>query len=233
MTLKIEQSAHPHPQRSGYWTWSVWLGGVEQELDKVSSVRYQLHSTFRNPTRESADRSSKFAIKSAGWGEFTIYAVVKFVDGRELPMQHWLRLEENPSASSEPVKVFLSYDFSDSHIAQPIGAALTDLGVHVSDPNTVRTGSSLASSLTKLIEEADLAIMLIGKSFGASNWTELEIRELQHRGIQILPVIMDSTVPSAVVEERNLGSPIRINKADGPAACARAINQAIPGLIGS
>jgi hypothetical protein len=231
MTLKIAQSAHPHENRPNYWKWRVWLEGTDEELDQVRSVTYQLHSTFRNPTREVSDRNSKFAIKSAGWGEFTIYALVRFLNGKEVPMNHWLRLDETTARNPQPLRIFLSYNFSDSHIAQPIAKALVDLGVQVSDSSAVKPGSSWPSALTKLIEEADVAVLLIGKSFSGSTWSDWEIRELQDHDVGILPVVMDDTIPNSFLEARSFAAPIRVKRSDDPMKSAQAIIQMMPKLL--
>jgi hypothetical protein len=68
------------------------------ELDHIEAVRYQLHQTFPEPTRVVNDRASKFALSSMGWGEFTIYAAVKFKDAKreEQLLNHWLSLGGSP-----------------------------------------------------------------------------------------------------------------------------------------
>jgi len=75
-----------------WWEWSVWIEGTEQELDDIKSVEYTLHPTFPNPVRRIEDRASKFRLKTAGWGGFTIYARVLHNDGSTTPLEHELVL---------------------------------------------------------------------------------------------------------------------------------------------
>jgi hypothetical protein len=54
-------------------------------LDQVERVVYHLDPTFREPDRESKDRTSSFAISTAAWGEFNMTAEV-FRRGEGLPL---------------------------------------------------------------------------------------------------------------------------------------------------
>ena len=79
MTIHIRQSAQKASEK--HWNWRVWLEGPAAELGKIDSVTYQLHSTFKNPLRQSRDRASGFMIKSSGWGQFMIYLTIHRSDG--------------------------------------------------------------------------------------------------------------------------------------------------------
>ncbi len=59
-----------------WWKWRLWIEGTETELDQIDRVVYNLHSTFPDPVRTVTDRSSKFMLKTGGWGVFRIYADV-------------------------------------------------------------------------------------------------------------------------------------------------------------
>ena len=62
-----------------YFRLRFWLDSEsEADLDKVESVTYELHESFKNPVRTVSDRQTRFALKSAGWGEFMLRAVVRF-----------------------------------------------------------------------------------------------------------------------------------------------------------
>jgi hypothetical protein len=222
MTLKIEQSASPHESRAEYWTWRVWLEGTEQELNEVESVRYQLHSTFPNPIREVFDRSSKFTLKSAGWGEFTIYAVVTLHDGSKIPIDHWLRLQDEQAA--RPLRVYMSYNFSDSHLAQRIAKALASLGMQVADP-TETLGSSLQSTVAKLIDEADVAVVVMGGL--PTRWTEWELNELEKQQIDVFPVVFDDKVGDSFFLSHNLARPLKFSRSEDPERIAQAIASSI------
>jgi len=75
-----------------WWKWSVWIEGSEQELDDIKSVEYTLHPSFPNPVRSITDRSSKFRLKTAGWGTFTIYAKAAHRNGEQTLLEHELEL---------------------------------------------------------------------------------------------------------------------------------------------
>jgi transcription initiation factor IIF auxiliary subunit len=88
--LKIEQSQNY--QGDDWWSWSVWLSGSEDELDKVAKVEYTLHRSFSKPVRTVENREDRFKLSSEGWGGFLIYATVFNKDGGERHLEHQLRL---------------------------------------------------------------------------------------------------------------------------------------------
>lgn len=75
-----------------WWRWSVWIDGVEADLDRIDRVVYTLHPTFPDPVRTVTDRASKFKIETAGWGVFKIRAKVQFKDGKTERLTHDLEL---------------------------------------------------------------------------------------------------------------------------------------------
>lgn len=66
-----------------WFEWKVFMDEPEEKLEKVRSVEYRLHKTFPNPIRIVEDRNSRFALRSAGWGEFTIFITIYLEDGTE------------------------------------------------------------------------------------------------------------------------------------------------------
>ena len=76
-----------------WWKWWVWIEGKEGDLDEIDYVVYTLHSTFANPIRKIEDRSTKFELKTEGWGVFTIYAKLYLKDKSEITLAHDLYLE--------------------------------------------------------------------------------------------------------------------------------------------
>jgi transcription initiation factor IIF auxiliary subunit len=89
--LSIDQSFNY--KGDNYWDWAVWIKGSETNLDKIKCVTYQLHNTFLKPVREIEDRSTNFKLKTAGWGSFTIYAMLTFKDDTVKHIKHNLKLE--------------------------------------------------------------------------------------------------------------------------------------------
>ena len=98
MAIRIEQDFKY--QGEDYWDWWIWIEGPPEELDQIDRVIYILHPTFPSPVREVKDRSTKFRMKTAGWGEFQIRATVKHKSGRETPLTHNLTLEYPGQAPS-------------------------------------------------------------------------------------------------------------------------------------
>lgn len=117
MSLSMTQATSA--KRPGWWEWTVSLSGSEQELDQVDSVQYTLHPTFPQPVREVSDRVSRFALSSAGWGEFMIYATANLKDGSEVPLRHWLCLVE-PDSNSEARPLLLICAKQDEIVADTI-----------------------------------------------------------------------------------------------------------------
>lgn len=62
-----------------YFRIRIFLDADEpQYLKQVERVIYHLHPTFVNPKRESTDAASQFEIRTAGWGDFNMWAEVHF-----------------------------------------------------------------------------------------------------------------------------------------------------------
>jgi transcription initiation factor IIF auxiliary subunit len=99
MAIRIEQGFKY--QGDDYWDWWIWIEGPKAELDQIDRVIYILHPTFPNPVREVRDRSTKFRMKTAGWGVFRIHATVKHKNGKETPLTHELKLEYPSQAPSK------------------------------------------------------------------------------------------------------------------------------------
>jgi transcription initiation factor IIF auxiliary subunit len=77
-----------------WYRWKIFVDEDDEVLDKIESVEYLLHETFPNPNRIIENRDSKFALETAGWGEFTIFITVRFKDGREEEFTYWLDLSK-------------------------------------------------------------------------------------------------------------------------------------------
>ncbi len=75
-----------------WFNWEVFMEEPEEKLKLVESVEYRLHETFPNPIRTIYDSSTKFALKSSGWGVFRIFITVYLKDGREVEASHYLKL---------------------------------------------------------------------------------------------------------------------------------------------
>lgn len=67
--------------RYEWYDWEVFVDEDEETLNKIEHVEYLLHPTFPFPRRVEHNKQSKFALKTRGWGEFTIKATIFFKDG--------------------------------------------------------------------------------------------------------------------------------------------------------
>ncbi|MCC7167338.1 MAG: hypothetical protein IT565_07190 [Rhodospirillales bacterium] len=66
-----------------FYSLKIWLDADESHmLNDVDSVTYHLHPTFDPSTRKIDTRSEAFALKTAAWGEFNMFAEIRFKDGR-------------------------------------------------------------------------------------------------------------------------------------------------------
>lgn len=94
MEFKFDNYSRHFGSRGDYqwFQWKVFMDEPEEKLEKVSSVEYRLHKTFPNPIRIVEDRSSKFTISSAGWGEFWIFITIYLNDGTEKHTKYYLDL---------------------------------------------------------------------------------------------------------------------------------------------
>lgn len=70
----------------------AWLKGDKKWLDRVFSVEYQLHETFKNPHRYSTDRANNFEIRTNSWGAFRLRARVNFNDQEPVLLTHEITL---------------------------------------------------------------------------------------------------------------------------------------------
>ena len=193
MELRVEQESQPITSRR--WQWGVWLEGPDDRLDQIESVTYQLHETFPNPIRTVSDRGSNFKLESSGWGEFMIYVTVNFREGTTEQLLHWLRLgpgaaakEVLPPAEVEKtlIKIFLASSLADSDVAEAVGEALERQGAKVMTLQDTPAGASLESSLSSMLDEADIGVAVVsGKT---SAWVEAEVVEMDRRKKPVIPL---------------------------------------------
>lgn len=80
-TAKLISSDRSGDQNYNSYEWIVFMNEPPDKLDLVDRVEYRLHETFANPIRVMTDRASRFALKSSGWGEFTLRIAVELKDG--------------------------------------------------------------------------------------------------------------------------------------------------------
>ena len=84
---------------SDWYEWIVYVDEDESVLNQIEAVEYLLHPTFPNPLRRRKNASEKFALKSAGWGEFYIKITVFFKNGSRLETIYYLDLSKSWSSN--------------------------------------------------------------------------------------------------------------------------------------
>ena len=94
-----------HPNGYDHYHIGVWLeADSDRELDRVESVEYRLHPTFRNRIRRSSNRGNAFSITFWSWGTFVIEATIQLVGGGTVEIRYQLAYDL-PVDDSEYVDV--------------------------------------------------------------------------------------------------------------------------------
>lgn len=100
-------------QKDGFdwYDWCVFAAGSKEAIEEVREIEYRLHPTFPDPERIVRDKQTRFALFSAGWGEFTLDIEIVFESGERTESEYHLRLVEDnwprpelPSGTEEDVK---------------------------------------------------------------------------------------------------------------------------------
>jgi hypothetical protein len=179
VTLALRQSSRK--VADGWWEWAVWVGGTPAELDGLLAVVYTLHPTFPEPVQRITNRRTGFKLKSAGWGEFEVFARLERRTGRPLSRKLWLdfgRLpaeDQDGSDRAKPRSVFLSYSVSDAPKVDRLRSALEEQGISVvAIDDVVPVGGSIAATVERVLRRADAAIVI--ESDKRSPWAQIEAR---------------------------------------------------------
>lgn len=80
--------------RPGLWSWTVFVEGSNEALDRIRCVEYTLHPTFPDPVRRVCRRRAgphAFALSSTGWGTFEVGLRLLLTDGSTEELRHRLR----------------------------------------------------------------------------------------------------------------------------------------------
>lgn len=79
-----------NPGGREHYNLRIWLDGPAAELQRVASVQYELHPTFKEPVRTSSSAAENFAISIWTWGMFPVKATLYFADGTKEERQFYL-----------------------------------------------------------------------------------------------------------------------------------------------
>ena len=202
MAIRIKQDCAL--SANGWWNWSVWLDGPEDELDRIDHVVYTLHPTFIDPVQTVKNRRTNFKLKASGWGEFQIHLDIVGRDGKTSERTHSLRLEDTgapqasvtrsaaaAAATARPM-AFLSYGVADGQIAEAIRSGLTAGGFEVASPSDVARSIPVERAVDEMLQRANVAVFVL--SGRPSLWQSQEMAKavaLKHR--TIVPVLVGST----------------------------------------
>jgi hypothetical protein len=75
----------------GRWQWTAYIDGPSQYVDRIRSVSYYLHPSFK-PSVQQGDRSRPgHPLTATGWGVFLLRAEVSLDDGTRRIYEHMLR----------------------------------------------------------------------------------------------------------------------------------------------
>lgn len=80
---------------SNWYEWCVFVDENSDIINSIKSIEYTLHSTFPDPARLIEDKSTKFALFSSGWGEFSIKTHINYENGASATTTYDLRLEND------------------------------------------------------------------------------------------------------------------------------------------
>lgn len=108
MTLRFNNYSMLTGEKYGdyYYDWCVFVDEDASVINSIASVEYILHPTFPNPVRVIEDKSSGFALYSAGWGFFEIKIRVIYEDGSTSLTSYQLQLDEDNWPKKPAPQVF-------------------------------------------------------------------------------------------------------------------------------
>lgn len=193
-----------------WWNWAVWIDGSSAELDAIERVTWQLHPTFPNPDRVVTDRASQFRLESAGWGEFTLRAVVAKKNGEQQELVHELVLEYPDDADKKaPIRglaevaprVLVSSSAVDEKVARLLREALADRGIEIIDPDAAPAAlESVELAVFDEIGKADAMVAIMTNTGVRSVLQEIETARKQNTPVIVVemgkpPVDVSSEIP--------------------------------------
>ena len=196
--LRLQNDSKPTAE--GWWEWSVWVEGPDDEVNSLESVTYRLHPTFPNPVQTVTDPSTRFRLRGIGWGEFSIVADVHYRDGRSARLERWLELQEEsgagPSSPRQPM-VFVSHSVADNAMVYALTKSLIAQGVQVVTEESLEAGSDWQESIRERIKSVDVVLPIV--SDPASDFVVAEAKLAQSVGRPVLPIIIgNAALPSSL-----------------------------------
>ena|SRR5690242_19545777 len=75
----------------GRYKWKVYLEASQNVLGTIRRVQYTLHPTFKD-TLVNGNSHDKFSYTATGWGEFSLYVNIYYINNRYERLKYWLKL---------------------------------------------------------------------------------------------------------------------------------------------
>jgi hypothetical protein len=75
------------------WSWTAYINGLRDQIERINCVIYTLHPTFPQPVRQVCETTNPlypFGITTTGWGTFDLQARLEFKDGSSMELSHYL-----------------------------------------------------------------------------------------------------------------------------------------------
>jgi transcription initiation factor IIF auxiliary subunit len=91
---------------SDWYEWCVFVDEDAQTLKTISGVQYFLHPSFPDPERVKKNGLDRFALYSAGWGNFSIQIHIMLVGGSTIKTNYQLRLQNDNWPKKSPPDTF-------------------------------------------------------------------------------------------------------------------------------
>jgi hypothetical protein len=200
--VRLQNSSKPSTH--GRWFWSAWIEGPDDALDRIKAVRYTLHPTFPDPVRIVNNRSSKFAVDSSGFGEFTIHADVRPVSGEPFHLDHWLELGKSADATTDVsqrvVTLFVSFGATDVKLFKTLKKDLASKGIRVIGPEDASDAvGSWPQACGDVIASADAAAFVMSGEL--RGFAEVEVQQAAKHHKPIIPIMVGTARPSKCLEK--------------------------------
>jgi len=203
---RIGQSSRIDIHEKEFYKWSVWLEEDQVVLDRISSVEYILHPSFKTRVRKTEDRVNKFKFNASGWGEFMINIKIHEKTGNVVHQQYWLilgedynNLEPQPEpgkTADKPKTIFFSYSTYDSEFANLLLNKLKDQGINVITSNDAPIGESWIDFLQQSISDAQALVTVIPPY--ENTWQKQEIDIAKGASVPIIPVAFNKINTSSI-----------------------------------
>ncbi len=211
------------------YEWKLFMDESDEKLDRVNCVEYRLHETFPNPIRFVKDRTSRFALSLAGWGNFIVYITIYLNDGTEILDKYDLDLrkpwpldeptmydaknigemngliETTTSLLQDKIKtgdfdVFLCHNSEDKLEVKGIGEKLKEVGLLPwLDEWELRPGLPWQEALEKEIEQIKSAAVFVGKK-GIGPWQQHELNAFLREFVKRRCPVIPVLLPDAPKE---------------------------------